>query len=579
MITNENKTGYPSIDKPWMKYYSEEDKELIIPECSIYENMMNSSKSYSSSVCMEYMNIKIKYSKLYKMIDVVANALVNYGIKQGEIVSVCLPNIPEVAYVFYAINKIGAVANMLDPRSSEKQLEDALINSASRLLITIDIAIEKFNKIKSATNLNLIVTVSALTSLPKLVQKIAKLKDKSLAVKIDYETACMDWNGYLKVYGRKRKVPCAKYNKDAPAVIAYTGGTTGQSKGAVMTNRNLNSIIAMNEKMHFNVKPGDRNLVIAPPWTYYGLNNSLNADLCMGIISIMVPKLGADELGSLVYEKKPNQIITVPSALVGLMKEPLLEKEAMDYLKEIIVGADKLDETLENEFNAFLREHGCNIKLSKGYGMTEVTAAASYSKANSNDIGSSGIPYVGNIITAFTENESGDYIECKCGERGELAISGPSLMQGYFGVDEGETKNVLKKHSDGSLWVHTGDIGHIDSDGKVHVDGRIKRMFVKNGYKVFASEVEATILKHSLVENCAVISVPDSNSGLVAKAYIVLKKANVDKKVIHKEIIEQCTNDLFDYEIPDMIEFIDLMPLTGIGKIDYRKLEKMADEE
>lgn len=575
----EQKTSYPSIDKPWLKYYSEEDKKLIIPKCSIYEHMMNASKAYSTSVCMEYMNIKIKYQKLYKMIDIVASALVNKGIKKGEIVSVCLPNIPEVAYVFYAINKIGAVANMLDPRSSEKQLEDALVNSESKLLITIDIAIAKFNKIKSSTSLDMVVTVSALNSLPKLIQRIAKSKDKSLAVDIDYGTDCIDWSKFLKLYSKNGNIPCAKYDKDAPAVIAYTGGTTGQSKGAVMTNRNLNSIIAMNEKMHFNVKPGDRNLVIAPPWTYYGLNNSLNADMCMGIVSIMIPKFGADELGGLVYKKKPNQIITVPSTLVGLMREPLLENESLVFMKEIIVGADKLDETLEKEFNTFLKEHGCNIKLSKGYGMTEVTAAASYSKANSNDIGSSGIPYVGNIITAFTENESGDYIECKCGERGELAISGPSLMQGYFGVDEGETKNVLKKHSDGSLWVHTGDIGHIDSDGKVHVDGRIKRMFVKNGYKVFASEVEATILKHSLVENCAVISVPDSNSGLVAKAYIVLKKANVDKKVIHKEIIEQCTNDLFDYEIPDMIEFIDLMPLTGIGKIDYRKLEEMADAE
>jgi len=564
---------YPSIDKPWMKYYSEEDKNYKIPECSIYENMYNCSKKYGNQVCLEYANIKIRYEQLHEEIDKMAKALVGFGIKQGDMVSVCLPNIPEVAYVFYAINKIGAVANMLDPRSSEKQLMDALKNAKSQLLIMIDIAAPKFEKIYDKTELKMIVAVSAINSLPSIIQCIVKMKDKSLNVKIDNNSVFVSYKRFLKRYGTNKSIPNVDYDEDAPAVIAYTGGTTGQSKGAIMTNRNLNSIIAMNDKMHFNVEAEDRNLVIAPPWTYYGLNNSLNADLCMGIVSVLVPKLGPDELGKLVYKKKPNQIITVPSALVGLMKEKMLENENLGFLKEIIVGADKLDETLEKDFNKFLKEHGCNIKLSKGYGMTEVTAAASYSKANSNDIGGSGIPYIGNIITAFTE-ENGEYIECKCGEKGELAINGPSIMKGYFGVNEEETGNVLKIHSDGTLWAHTGDIGHIDVDGKVYVDGRIKRMFVKNGFKVFASEVETAILKHPKVENCAVVAVEDKENGYIEKAFVVLKEYSGDKDEIKTEILNKCNDELFDYEVPEIIEFIEIMPLTGMGKIDYRKLEE-----
>lgn len=568
-------TGYPSIDKPWLKYYSEEDRNYAIPNCSIYEHMYNCSKSYSSKVCFEYFNVKIKYSKLYKMIDSVASALRGFGVKQGDIVSVCLPNIPEVAYTFYAINKIGAVANMLDPRSSEIQLEDALSNAKSELLITIDVAANKFLGIYRNTNVKRIVTVSAINSLPKVIQHIAKKKDASLKIEISENDVCLDWNSFLKTYIRKQNVYCAEYNETAPAVIAYTGGTTGLSKGAIMTNRNLNSIIAMNEKMHFNVKPGDRALVIAPPWTYYGLNNALNADLCMGIVSILIPKLGADELGRLVCEKKPNQIITVPSALVGLMKEPLLKNASLAYLKEIIVGADKLDETLEKDFNDYLEKHGCFIKLSKGYGMTEVTAAASYSKRDSNTIGGSGIPYIGNIISAFVEAD-GEYKECRCGDKGELAINGPSLMQGYFGIYSQETSNVLKVHADGSIWVHTGDIGHIDSDGKVHVDGRIKRMFVKNGYKVFASEVERIILKNSNVENCAVVAVTDPDSGFVEKAYVVKKNDIVKEEMLREEILTMCQAHLFDYEIPESVVFIEKLPLTGMGKIDYRKLEEQG---
>lgn len=574
-MQEKRQTGYPSIDKPWMKYYSEEDKELIIPNCSIYEHMYNSSKKYASKVCFEYFNIKIKYSKLYDMIDYMANALLNYGIKQGDIVSVCLPNIPEVAYAFYAINKIGAVANMLDPRSSEKQLENALYNAKSELLITIDLAVSKFVGVLPNTCVKNIVIVSAINSLPKLIQFIAKKKDASLSINVPENNVCSTWNSFLKQYGNTQPVQGAEYAEDAPAVIAYTGGTTGQAKGAIMTNRNLNSIIAMNEKMHFNVAPGDRNLVIAPPWTYYGLNNALNADLCMGIVSILIPKFGADELGKLVYEKKPNQIITVPSSLVAMMKERSLENENLSYLKEIIVGADKLDETLEEDFNAFLKEHNCDIKLSKGYGMTEVTAAASYSKKNSNVIGGSGIPYVVNIITAFIE-EDGEYKECKCGEKGELCINGPSLMQGYFGEYSSESANVLKRHSDESIWVHTGDIGHIDNDGRVYVDGRIKRMFVKNGYKVFAAEVEAAIQKHSLVENCAVVSVPDDYSGFIELAFVVLKNNSNEEVNVRKEILEMCTDNLFDYEVPEKVVFVKSLPLTGMGKIDFRKLEEWS---
>lgn len=569
-----NLTGYPSIDKPWMKYYSEEDQRYEIPDCSIYENMYNSSRKYGNQVCLEYINTKIKYRQLFKEIDTFASALLGFGIKQGEIVSVCLPNIPEVAYVFYAINKIGAVANMLDPRSSEKQLMDALKNANSRLLVIVDIAAPKFEKIYKETDVNTIVSVSAINSLPILVQYVVKKKDASLNIKLSDNSVFVTYNYFIKKYRTKRTILKAEYIEDAPAVIAYTGGTTGQSKGAIMTNRNLNSIIAMNDKMHFNIEPGDRNLVIAPPWTYYGLNNSLNADLCMGIVSILVPKLEADELGKLVYEKKPNQIITVPSALISIMKEKLLEQENLSFLKEIIVGADKLDETLEQDFNEYLKHHNCNIKLSKGYGMTEVTAAASYSKLNSNSIGGSGIPYIGNVISAFVE-ENGEYRECKCGEKGELAIKGPSLMKGYFGVNEDETKNVLKRHSNGSLWAHTGDIGHIDEDGKVYVDGRIKRMFVKNGFKVFASEVEAAILKHPFVENCAVVAVEDKENGYIEKAFVALEKQDVDKDKVKKEILSGCREELFDYEVPEIIVFIDLMPLTGMGKVDYRKLEKM----
>ena len=569
--------GYSSIDKQWLKYFDDEDFDYMIPDDSIYQYMRKCCKEYSKNVAMEYMGVPITYKKMEAKIDEVAKSLKKMGIKEGDTVSVCLPNVPEVAYVFYAINKIGAVANMLDPRTNESTLRDCIVDSNSKFLLSLDSVCEKFSTIIDDTELEQVVSISALESLPKVIQVLAKRKDKSLAVQLPNDKRFVKWNEFLKQGKKYLGTIDGSFDKDAAAVIAYTGGTTGKPKGVIATNKNLVSMVVENSKEKYNVNVGDRCLNIAPPWTYYGLSNCLNAFICMGSKTIMVPKIGPNDLGKLINKYKPNHVITVPSALLAVMKEEELKNQNLDYVKTVIVGADKLSTQVEEEFNQFMKEHNSKCVVSKGYGMTEVTAAATYTKENNNVAGSVGIPFIAENVAVF-DPETGK--EVLTGESGEIAIQGPKNMKGYFGTNYDQTSSVLKQHSDGTLWAHTSDIGHMDKNGNLYVDGRIKRMFVKNGFKLFAPEIESNIMKHIAVEQCAVVPVSDHENGNIAKAFIVLKdnyKINVEN--IETEIIEILRNNMYDYEIPDLFEFRDTLPLTGMNKIDFTTLEKEENEK
>ena len=569
-------TGYPSIDKPWLKFYRQESLGYLIPTCSIYEHLCNCTKNFSNLCALEYFGVKVSYAQLHKRIDQVANALTALGVKAGDIVSVCLPNMPEVVYSFYALNKIGAIANMLDPRCNESTLREQLVSANSLLLISLDSVLVKFNQILDQTPVKKVISVSAVNALPIPIQAIVKIKDPSLQVPIPKGMNVITWRNFI---GNGKRTNCATpavFDEASPAIIAYTGGTTGEPKGVIVTNTCLNAMVVQNAEMDYNVTLGDRCLDIAPPWTYYGLSNSLNAYLCMGLQVILIPKLGPDELGTLIFKHKPNHVITVPSALVAVMNCKELANENLEYLKTIIVGADKLDESFEIRFNEFLNTHNCKAVITKGYGMTEVTAAATYTKNNSNIIGSVGIPYIANTVSTF-KTEAGNIVECKVGEQGEIAIHGPMLMKGYFGSAANQTTEILKAHADSKLWAHTGDIGHLDSDGRVYIDGRIKRMFVRNGFKIFPGMIEKIIMRHPGVENCAVIPIPDKENGCEIRAVIVRKQERVNSyDDIKEEIIQLCSESLYDYEIPGNYVFTDKLPLTGMGKIDYRTLEKEA---
>ncbi len=561
-------TGYASIDKPWYKFYRTEDLDLTVPKMSIYKYMDLRTKEFDDDVAFEYFDVKITYREFKENVESVKKELKNLGIKKGEIVSVCLPNIPEVGYIFYALNDMGIIANMLDPRTNQSTLIKSVNDANSRLVISMDSIVESF----IGSDTEKIISVSPINSLPKFIQAIVRVIDKSMRVKLPKDERIIDYEEAIKEAAHLPKVESAEFEENSPAVIAYTGGTTGEPKGVTVTNEAFNAMIIENDVVGYYADRGDSGLGMAPPWTFYGLSNSFNAYLCLGIKIKFLPKFGPDDLGRITLQKRPNHIETVPAQLTGFMNEKKIRGKDLSYLKTVIVGADKLSEKQEKEFNEFLRAHNAEIKIAKGYGMTEVCAAAAYTMGESNVPGSVGIPLLFENISIFNPDDPSE--ELPIGSKGEVAIRGPKNMLGYFGEYAKQNGDVLKLHDDGTIWAHTGDIGHMDQEGKLFIDGRIKRMFTKSGFKIFPGEIEKQMLKHPNVEQAAVVGVEDDINGSIAMAFIVLDEhCDRDPEEVKKEVRDILVANMYDYEIPDSINVIGTMPLTQMNKVDYKALQ------
>jgi len=574
MPTEQSRTGYPSVDKPWLKYYSEKELNYTIPECKIVDNLYKYIDKYENEIALEFMNVKVSYAELKQRIESVAKSLKELGVKDGDTISVCLPNMPETVYLFYAINKVGAVANMLDPRNSNVEFLRLLKEADTTYLFAMDTAVEKFADVIKEAKLKGVIAISIIESLPLFIRKIALIKNRSLKANLTSLKSenIISWKKFCKLGKGKSDIATSKYVQDAPACICYTGGSTGVPKGAVMSDYNFNAYIAGLMALDFDARPGEIGMVAAPPWTMYGISNSINAYLCLGLKLILVPKADSQSLQEIIIKCSANHIVAVPTILRAWMNSKEMEKVDLSFIKTIILGAEKLDPTFEEQANQWLEEHNCKAKITKGYGMTELGAAVCYTKGASNIAGTVGVPYVTDIVTVFNELD-GKYVEGKIDEQGEVCVMSPKCMLHYLEAGDTQTSTVIKYHEDGTKWVHTGDIGHIDKNGCLFIDGRIKRMIIRDGYKVFPAAIENVLVKNANVNQCAVVGIKDSKLGYVAKAFLVLNDKNKKEETI-SQITEECKKELYSYEVPDYFEVIDALPITNVGKIDYRKLEE-----
>lgn len=566
--------GYSSIDKQWLKYYTDKDIDRDIPQKSIYQYLVEECTQYSNMIALECFGEKITYAEMFQKIDKVATALKNSGVKKGDVVSVCVPNIPEVGYIFYAINKLGAVANMLDPRTDSTTLGRCVADSKSELLITLDSVCPTFLENVDKTALKKIVTLSAVECLSPVKKAIAKTLKKELRVKKPNNKMVINWQEFTNV---KPEQISSEYEKNSPAIIAYTGGTTGIPKGVVVSNEAMNAMIIENKAIEYNIQPGDTCISLAPPWTYYGISNNFNVYLHLGITIKQIPMFGPNDLGQLIAKNKPNHIMTVPSALEAMKTDSILKDMDLSFIKTIIVGADRMDPTKEQEANEFLANHNSKCKISKGYGMTEVTAATTYTTENSGNIPNTvGIPFVKESVAVYDDEGH----ELPTGSKGNIQINGPKNMMTYFGENETKNDEVIVNHEDGKSWINSGDIGHMDENGTLYIDGRSKRMFTKNGFKIFASEVETKILEDERIAQCAVIGVEDASTGFKEKAFITIKEEYLNQtERILDELPIILKGKTYEYEIPDEFEVIEKMPLTGMNKIDFKTLEERENNK
>ena len=569
-MSEKNLTGYPSIDKPWLKYYSEKAINAELPKCSMYEYMYENNKSYKENVAIDFYGHRISFSELFSNVECTAKAFVAAGITEGDVVAICSMTLPEIIYSIYALNIIGAVANMIDPRTNIERLKIYLDTSKTKLVVAIDKCISKIQKLKDMGFQGEFITVSSKDSL-------------SFSAKVAYsirnpETYILGktWKQFIAA-GNHVSYQKAEYKADTPAVIVYTGGTTGIPKGAVLSNDALNALAFQGLHIGIEYERGHKLLNIMPPFIAYGIACGIHMPMILGLTNVIIPLLDPDKLADLICEHKPTVLVGVPMHYEKLADSSKLENVDLSFLTFACCGGDGMNEQTEMKLNSFLLSHNAKYKIAKGYGMTEVTSAAVNCNRTTNKPGSIGIPLCRTTLAVF---EPGTEKELPYNCEGELCISTSAMMLGYL-ENERETKNVRHTHSDGTTWIHSGDIGYIDEDGFVYIKGRMKRMIIRpDGHNVWPAQIENIIMENATVDSCAVVGKSDkvNTSGKWPVAFIVLKNEHKGDSSILSAIEQHCTE-----KIPprDTVEFyeIDNLPFTDIGKIDYRTLEQMAEKE
>lgn len=568
----DRQTGYPSVDKPWLKYYSEEIKEFHIEECTLFENLYKNNKNYPSDIAINYMGRKITYRELFENIDKTEAAFLKAGVKEQDIVTIALPSIPEVLYCVYALNKIGAVSNMIHPLAGKEETINYINEVKSRIVVIFDGAYDAIEGSVSKTTAEKIIVASPRDSLPPALKFAYSLKVKK--PNLDEKTY-ISWKSFIKA-GKRQLL--SDFNKDchSMALISHTGGTTGDPKGVMCSDVSCNSLM-WQILCNFEYERQETCMAVLPPFVNYSLVESMMGMLAVGFVVVLIPSYKPEQFAKYVRKYRPNEILSIPSYWEALLRIDGIEKEDFSCLKHLIYGGESMSAEMEAEINHLLSMCGARTELCKGIGATEMVAGATVSYIGCNPPNSVGIPMV---KTNCKIVEPGTMDEISYNEEGEICFAGDTLMLGYYNNVEA-TEEVVKRHKDGELWLHTGDIGYIDEDGIIYVTGRIKRIIMtkdKSGQvtKMFPDRIEKAICNDPSVELCCVIGIPDKDRINYPKAIVVLKEGIEKNKDLEQEIINTCKNSLPDYMIPEKIEFRNELPRTPRGKVDYRALEREA---
>ena len=566
-------TGYPSIDKPWLKYQTEEAINKDFDAMSAYQLMYKNNVGHERETAITYFGNKISYQKLFDNINLVAIGLKELSLKKGDTIMMCMPNTPEAEYLFYAANKLGIVVSCIDPRSSVDEIIKDAVSVGAKYCFGIDVMYDKFKQLPMEFG---IVNISPFTSLPLGLKQVALLKNKS--PKTDSRT--LSWSEFIK-YAKKSRIKdtVTVFEPNTIASIVHTGGTTGKPKGVMLSNEDMNGLMyqmiyGYDEEFH----RGQRFLNFLPPFIALGLNNATHLSACFGLNSIMIPSFEPEEMPDLILKHKPNIFLCGPTHLSLIMKNENMQKADLSFLEVICSGGEKLPLKLQQDFQEFLKNHNAPANAWIGYGATETSAGIACMKNNCFAYESVGIPYLKNNVAVYdmeTNEEIYGY-----NKKGELRISAPTIMMGYTGEHANETDDVIKEDQFGTKWYHTGDIGHINEDGLIYVDGRIKRVIMRKVFKIYPQAIESIILSHPAVKEAAVVGVPDEDEYSIPVANIVLKPEYIDDVSIKSDIKEfvdkEVAKEMPSYAFLAGYNFIDQMPLTGIGKLDFKKLEEMG---
>ena len=555
---------------PWADFLGDIPLHLEYFEGSMFEAVENIAHKYPDNIAFDFMGRSTTYRRLVAETERCARALKTIGVRENDRVTIAMPNCPQAIYMFYAVNLVGAVANMIHPLSAEKEIEFYLNESESVTAITLDQFYDKFERVRENTKVVNIIIASVKDELSRPVRAGYMLTEGRKIQKIPEDAPVIRWKEFLNL----SKACFYKFRVDRkgddPAVILYSGGTTGTTKGIVLTNKNFNALGQQVLATNPMYRIGDKMLAAMPLFHGFGLGVCIHTMLSQGGRCILIPRFTAKSSARQIVKYRCNFIAGVPTLYEALLRLPGMDGADLSCLKGVFSGGDSLSVELKKKFDKFLYDHKAVIQVREGYGTTETVTACCLTPPHMFKEGSIGLPFPDTYIKIV---EPGTDRELPYGEEGEILLAGPTVMKEYMNHPE-ETAKTLRKHADGLTWVYTGDLGTMDSEGFIFFRGRAKRMIISSGYNIYPGQIENTLDAHELVQMSCVIGVPDPYRMQKVKAFVTLRPgvpANDETKQI---LMDYCRKHIAKYAMPYDIEFKDDMPKTLVGKVAYRVLEE-----
>ena len=555
---------------PWLGSLGDVPATLDYFNGSMVEAVERVAERYPNNIAFDFMGKSTTYRELMKNIERCAQSLKTIGVREEDRLTIAMPNCPQAIYLFYAVNMVGAVANMVHPLSSEKELEFYINESKSVTVVTLDQFYHKFEAIRENTCVVNVIIASIKDALSRPVRAGYMLTEGRKIEKIPEDAPVIRWNEFMRLGKACFWNYKVRRTGDDPSVILYSGGTTGTTKGILLTNKNFNALAQQIIATNPMFRPGDKMLSAMPLFHGFGLGVCIHSMLASGGRCILVPRFTAKSYAKLITKYKCNFIAGVPTLYEALLRIPDMDKADLSCLKGVFSGGDSLSVELKKKFDKFLYDHKATIQVREGYGTTETVTACCLTPTHMFKEGSIGIPFPDTYIKIV---KPGTDEELPYGEEGEILLSGPTVMKEYINHPE-ETAQTLRHHSDGLTWVYTGDLGTMDEEGFVYFKGRAKRMIITSGYNVYPAQLENILDAHEKVHMSCVIGVPDPYKMQRVKAFVMLKPGVPANEDTREDILAYCRKHIAKYAMPKEIEFRDELPKTLVGKVAYRVLEE-----
>jgi long-chain acyl-CoA synthetase len=551
--------------RPWHRFYGSVPVTLEYPEVTLYEALAETARRVPDAVAWDFFGKRSTYRELVAAVDRCANVMAAEGLHAGERFLISMPTSPQGVIAFYAATRLGALPALIHPLSTPTEVTQYLDATGARIALTLDAFHATLARATPVKPLERIILARIPDYLPPL-KRIAFGLTKGRKIPKVAEDARVRWWSTIMA-AQVPPVAATPGSTDDPAAILFSGGTTNLPKGIVLSHRNfISEGKAAGGWCHLGA--GDAILAILPIFHGFGLGVCVNAAFMAGGKAILVPQFSADIVAKRLKSDRPNVLVGVPTLFDALTRDKSLASADLSCLTACYCGADTLPREVKERFEKLVADRGGKVRLLEGYGLTEAVSGVLATPIDVYREGSIGVPLPGMLAKICAP---GTVDELPAGEEGEICIAGPAVMIGYLD-DREATAQALRMHADGRKWLHTGDLGRMDADGFFYFTVRLKRMIKSSGFNVYPAQVEAVLRQHPAVAEACVIGIPDPAQVERVVAYVVLADPTRATPAMQHALIAHCREQLIKWSCPREVDFVDALPLTRVGKVDYREL-------